>query len=264
MAWFEKEMDYARESLEKVSRVAVAEAGEKLADVMREGITEASGELREVVFSASREVDAKLDKISAELHSQRQFTKDDVRELVDYAAEKLAATVDERVSVMRVEITSLMQERVEYLKAEVDSFFIRRQEDLARERRRLVANILIAVVASVAMGGVSLMYHRTLAGGMDIFGLFRAVFVALMAGYGVYLLVRFARRYRSMAEHRKDLFFLAMRYWGVLRPESVFGHAVLILVLIALYAVLFFPLEIAQAIGNEALIRWVSGLRGVK
>jgi len=262
MVWFEKEMDYARESLEKVSRTAVEEAGVKLADVMREGIAEASGELREVVSGASREVDAKLDKISAELHSQRQFTKDDVRELVDYAADKLAATMDERVQVMKTEITSLVQERVEYLKVEVDSFFIRRQQDLARERRRLAANILIAVTASVVMGGVSLMYHRGVAGGMDMFGLFRAVFLALTGGYGVFLLVRWVLRYRSMSEHRKDLFFLAMRYWGVLRPESVFGHVLLILLLIVVYGLLFFPSEVAQWIGNEMLIRWVARLRG--
>jgi hypothetical protein len=50
----------------------------------------------------------------------------------------------------------------------------------------------------------------------------------------------------------------------VLRPESVFGHVLLILILIAFYALLFFPLEVTRMIGNEALIRWVSGLRGIK
>ena len=50
----------------------------------------------------------------------------------------------------------------------------------------------------------------------------------------------------------------------MLRPESVFGHVLLILVLIAFYALLFFPLEAARMLGNESLIRWVSGLHGVK
>ena len=39
------------------------------------------------------------------------------------------------------------------MKSEVDSFFIRRQQDLARERRRLLVNVLIAVLAS--LGGSS-------------------------------------------------------------------------------------------------------------
>ncbi|MGE5027045.1 MAG: hypothetical protein ACM3JK_01080 [Betaproteobacteria bacterium] len=265
MAWFEKEMDYARESLEQVSRTAIEEAATKLDGVVREGIAQASGELRQVVSGASREVDAKLDKISSELHSQRQFTKDDVKELVDYAADKLGATIDNRVHVMKTEITGLVQDRVEYLKREVDSFFIQRQHDLARERRRLIANILIAVTASIGMGALSLMYHRALlGGGLDMYGLFRVVFLSLTGGYGVYLLVKLVLKYRSMAEHKKDLVFLVMKYWGVLRPESVFGHVLLILILLVLYAVLFFPQEIAHWLGNETLIRWVGGLRGIK
>jgi hypothetical protein len=264
MAWFEKEMDYARESLERVSRMTIEEAGERLGDVMRDGIAQASRELRHVVTEASREVDTKLDKISAELHNQRQFTKDDVKELVDYAAARLGATIDERVQVAKAEIAGLVQDRVEYLKQEVDTFFIRRQEDLARERRRLMANILIAVVASLVMGGLSLTYHRVLLGTLDVFGFFRAVFVALTAGYGVYLLVKLVRRYRSMSEHRKDLVYLFMRYWGVLRPESVFGHVVLLLVLLALYGALFFPEEIARWLGSETLMRWVRTLRGLR
>lgn len=264
MAWFEKEMDYARESLEQVSRVAVEQAGEKLTGVVQGGLVQASSELREAIQGASREVDLKLDKISAELHSQRQFTKDDVIELVDYAADKLGATIDERVRVMKAEITGLVQDRIEYLKREVDDFFIQRQQDLARERRRLVANILIAVAASIVMGGLSLMYHRALLGGMDMYGLFRVVFLSLSGGYGVYLLVRLVLKYRSMSEHKKDLVFLAMKYWGVLRPESIFGHMLRILILLALYAVLFFPQELGQMIGNDTLVRWLGGLHRVK
>ncbi|MDD5241326.1 MAG: hypothetical protein PHG47_06345 [Sulfuricella sp.] len=264
MAWFEKEMDYARESLEQVSRVAVEQAGEKLTGVVQGGLIQASGELREAVLNASHEVDLKLDKISAELHNQRQFTKDDVMELVDYAADKLGTTIDDRVRVMKAEITSLVQDRIEYLKREVDDFFIQRQQDLARERRRLIANILIAVAASIVMGGLSLMYHRALLGGMDMYSLFRVVFLSLTGGYGVYLLVRLVLKYRSMSEHKKDLVFLAMKYWGVLRPESVFGHLLLILVLLVFYAVLFFPQELGQVIGSDTLVRWLGGLHQIK
>jgi hypothetical protein len=92
MAWFEKEMDYARESLEMISRESIDRAAEKLNGVVKEGIAEASGELREVVLGASKEVDAKLDKISAEMHSHRSLTKDDINEVVDYAAPLMTAS----------------------------------------------------------------------------------------------------------------------------------------------------------------------------
>lgn len=262
MTWFEKEMDYARENLEQVSRTAIDHASEKLDGVVREGIAQASGEMREVVLSASQEVDAKLDKISAELHSQRQFTKDDVVELVDYAAEKLGSTLDQRVHVMREEITALIQEKVEYLKHEVDAFFIQRQQDLARERRRLIANVLIAVAASLAMGILSLMFHRVGQGNLDMLGIFRIVFASLGGGYLVYLLVNMVIKYRRMSEHRKDFVFLTMKYWGILRPESLFSHVALVVVLLALGALLFFPEYIGRWLGSETLLRWAAQIRG--
>jgi vacuolar-type H+-ATPase subunit H len=258
MAWFEKEMDYARESLEKVSEHAIERAGERL----NATVHEASKELREIVTGASREVDAKLDKISDELHAQRQFTKSDVKELVDYAAEKLGATVDARILVMKQEITNLVQEKVEYFKREVDSFFVQRQQDLARERRRLIANVAIAIAAAFVMGWVSLMYHRVLGGTMDLFGVFRAVFIALAGGYAVYMVVAWVRRYRQMSEHRKDLMFLTMRYWGVIKPESVFGHLLWILLLLVMYGVIFYPDVLARLTGSEALMKWIGALHG--
>ena len=257
MTWFQKEMDYARESLEKVSAHAIDEAANKLNIVVRDGIAEAGSELREIVTGASHEIDAKLDKISLELHDQRQFTKSDVKELVDYAAEKLGATIDDRVLVMKQEITNLVQDKVEYFKAEVDTFFIKRQQDIARERRRLILNILLAVGASFLMGGVSLMYQRYSAGTVNLLGIFRIVFVSLTAGYLVYMFVSMLRRYRQMSEHRKDVMFLAMRYWGFLRPESLLGHLLLVVVLILLYGLIFYPEQLVQLSGSEALSNWL-------
>ncbi len=257
MTWFQKEMDYARASLEQVSAHAIGEAADKLNNVVREGISEASGELREIVSGASQDIDAKLDKISLELHEQRQFTKSDVKELVDYAAEKLGATMDARVVVMKQEITNLVQDKVEYFKAEVDDFFIKRQLDIARERRRLLMNILLAVAASFLMGGVSLMYQRYSAGTVDLLGIFRIVFVSLAAGYLVYMLFSLLRRYRQMSEHRKDVMFLAVRYWGFLRPESVLGHLLLLGLLAVLYGVVFYPELMVQLSGSETLSKWL-------
>lgn len=262
MAWFEKEMDYARESLEKVAEHAIDRAGERLGQTVQEGIAAASRELRDIVMGASREVDSKLDKISEELHNQRQFTKSDVKELVDYAAEKLGATLDARIAVAKEEISSLVQQKVEYFKQEIDGFFLQRQRDLARERRRLVANVLIAVAAAFLMGWVSLIYHRVLGGSLDLFGVFRAVFVALAAGYGVYVVVAWFRRYRRMDEHKKDLMFLTLRYWGVLKPENLFGHLLLVVVLACLYVLLFYPDELARLTGSSTLIEWVNRLHG--
>ena len=264
MVWFKDEMDYARESLQKTSESAIERAGDKLSAVVREGISDASGELREVIMGASHEVDVKLDKISVELHNQRTFTKADVKELVDYAADKLAITMDERIYVMKTEITALVQEKVEYFKLEVDSFFVQRQQDLARERRRLIANVLIAVSASFIVGAGSLLYQRYAQGTLNMFDIFRVVLASLTGGYSVYLLVKLVQRYTRMSEHKKDLVYLGMRYWGVLRPESVFVHLLLLALLLVMFGMLFFPEQVARMSGSETLIHWVHQLRGIK
>ncbi len=255
MAWFEKEMNYAREQLTNASRDSIALAGDRLAEVVRDGAEKVGSELREVVQSTSHEIDAKLDKISAELHNQRQFTKDDVRELVDYAADRFSSALDQRMVVARQEISDLVQEKVEYFKVEVDQFFIRRQKDLARERQRLWWNVVIAVMTSIAVGVVSWFYQHVARGQLDLFGVFRIVFGSLSGGYVVYLLVRLWIRWRSMAEHRKDAVFMAMRYWGVLRPDSLFMNVAMLVVMLLLLQMVLFPEWLEHLPGGRELTR---------
>ncbi len=241
MVWFQKEMDYARDSLKEAAETSIERAGDKLSNVARESIGEASAELREVVLATSREVDAKLDKISQELHAQRSFTKQDIEQLVDYAATRLGDTLDERIVKMKQETADLVQEKVELFKREVDGFFVQRQQDLARERRRLAINLLIAGGASLVAAWVSWLYQSSGNAQFTLFTVFRTVFAALTAGYLVYFLVKLAGRYVKMSEHRKDLLFLSMRYWGFLRPQSLFAHLMLVLLLISGWIILFDP-----------------------
>ncbi|MDO9189194.1 MAG: hypothetical protein Q7U24_04950, partial [Sulfurimicrobium sp.] len=78
----------------------------------------------------------------------------------------------------------------------------------------------------------------------------------------VFLLVNMVIKYRRMSEHRKDFVFLTMKYWGILRPESLFSHALLVVFLVALGALLFFPEYIGRWLGSETLLRWVAQLKG--
>ncbi|MDA8129765.1 MAG: hypothetical protein M0Z73_13860 [Betaproteobacteria bacterium] len=258
MAFFDKSIEHAKESLAEVSREAIEHAGDRLSGVVREGVSQAGTELKDVIWRASQEIDAKLDKISDELHEQRQFTKDDVRELVDYAGERLGTLMDARIVHAKAEFSSLVQEKVEYFKREVDSFFIERQRDLARERRRLFINVAIAILASLSLGFVSWLYHEYLGGGLDVFAIFRIVFASLAGGYAAYLAVKLLRRWLAMSEHKKDTLFLVSRYWGVLRPESVFGTLLLVCVMAVVVGFLLFPDQMARFTGGE---RWLKALR---
>lgn len=258
MAWFQKEMDYAKESLTAASEAAIDRAGERLSDVLRTGVQTAGQELKEVVAGASVEIDAKLDKISTELHNQRQFTKDDVKELVDYAADRLSNVLDDRIQVMKHEISELVEDKTEYFKTQVDEFFIQRQQDLARERRRLVMNIGLAFLASIAVGGVSLFYRGLGKGPVDMMTVFRIVLASLAGGYVVYLGSTMLNRWMALSEHRKDALFLAARYWGWLRPGSVFATLLVLAVMLLFAVVMLFP---EDAIRLLHLSEWLSRFR---
>jgi hypothetical protein len=244
MAWFQKEIDYAKESLAAASDSAINKAGERL--------TEA---LKDVVAGASTEIDHKLDKISVELHNQRQFTKDDVKELVDYAAERLSYVLDDRIIVMKREISALVEEKTEYLKTQVDDFFIQRQRDLALERRRLWMNIVLAFIASLAVGGVSLFYRGIGKGPVDMLTVFRIVLASLAGGYVVYLGSTMLNRWMALSEHRKDALYVAARYWGWLRPGSVFATLLVLLALLLFSIFMLFP---EQAVSLLHLHDWMS------
>lgn len=233
---FEKTIDYARDSLVAAADAAAERAGERLG---------------QVVDNASQAIDQKLDKISSELHSQRQFTKDDVKELVDYAAGQLSQVLDQRIAVMRQEITGLVEEKTEYFKREIDDFFVKRQQDLARERRRLLINIVLAAGTALGVGAVSLFYKGVQQ--WDMLTVFRVVLASLAGGYSVWLALSLVRGWMQMTEHKKDMVFLAARYWGWLRPASIFSTLLVFAILGMLSLILVFPDEFLRLIGQPIL-----------
>jgi hypothetical protein len=76
--------------------------------------------------------------------------------------------------------------------------------------------------------------------------------------------VAWVRHYRQMSEHRKDLVFLTMKYWGFLKPESLFAHLLLILVLLALYGLIFYPDTLVRLTGSDLLRKWIGAMHGTK
>ena len=84
------------------------------------------------------------------------------------------------------------------------------------------------------------------------------MFASLAGGYTAYLAVKLLRRWLSMSEHKKDTLFLVSRYWGVLRPESIFGTLILVCLMAILVGFLLFPDQIAQLTGSE---KWLKTLR---
>jgi len=56
MAFFDKSIEHAKESLAEVSREAIDHAGKRLSVVVNEGVSQAGSELQEVIWRASQEM----------------------------------------------------------------------------------------------------------------------------------------------------------------------------------------------------------------
>jgi hypothetical protein len=155
-------------------------------------------------------------------------------------ATKLSVVLDQRIEVMRQQITQLVEEKTEYFKAEIDDFFIKRQMDLARERRRLALNIVLASGAALAVRA-QFRCSTKASSEWDMLTVFRVVLASLAGGYSVWLVLSLLRGWLRMSEHRKDMVFLAARYWGWLRPASIFSTLAIMLLLALMSLVLVFP-----------------------
>ena len=56
MAFFDKTIDHAKDSLAEVSREAIDHAGKRLSDVVKDGVSQAGTELKDVIWQASQEI----------------------------------------------------------------------------------------------------------------------------------------------------------------------------------------------------------------
>ena len=92
---------------------------------------------------------------------------------------------------------------------------------------------------------------------MDLFSLFRIISASLAGGYAAYLVGRLVRRWMSLSEHKKDTLYVVSRYWGALRPGSVFGALLLVCLMTALVGFLLFPEQLARLAGGEQLLKWI-------
>ena len=116
-----------------------------------------------------------------------------------------------------------------------------------------IANKLgVGGVAALAVGAVSLFYKGIQE--WDLLTVFRVVLASLAGGYSVWLVLSLLRGWLRLSEHRKDMVFLAARYWGWLRPASIFSTLAILLILALLSLALIFPHE-ALLILNQYILK---------
>jgi hypothetical protein len=233
-----------RDELDQVKEAIGDVVDTKLSPMIGGAISQASTELGSVVKQASDQLQANIVLLSNEIHDQRRVTKEDVMSLIDYAADKIGKTVDERITVVKQEVSQLLTEKVAHLRSELEDAAI-------RSRKTLYFNLSVSVLTALAMAVIGLVYRKITLNELDVFSLFRVLLLSSAVGTGLFSALKMFTSWRGMNRTKKNVAAVAISYLGILRPNGALGMCVLSLVLLLGWAfVTFYP-----AFGHLHLMR---------
>jgi hypothetical protein len=224
-----------RDELEQVKDAIGDVVDAKLNPMIGGAISQASAELGNVVKQASDQLQTNIVLLSNEIHDQRRVTKDDVMVLIDYAADKIGKTIDERLAVAKHEVSVLVTEKVAHLRGELEDAAV-------RSRKTLYFNLSVSVLTALVMAAIGLVYRKITLDELDVFSLFRVLLLSGAVGTGLFSVLKMFTSWRGMNRTKKNVAAVAISYLGILRPNGALGMCVLSLVLLLGWAfVTFYP-----------------------
>ena len=202
---------------------AIATAGQELSKVVKQArddidvtLSKASTELNALVIRASAEVQAGIEKISTEIHQHRSLTADDLKLLVDYAAQKMGETMDKRLQVAKQEATAFVTERVAHLKNELEDAAI-------KSRKTLYANLAISLVTALGMAAIGVIYKKISIGELDVFAAFRVFLLSAATGTAVFSGLKIIQNWMGLNKNKKNAATIFVNQLSVLRPNGAIG-----------------------------------------
>ncbi|MDQ7989967.1 MAG: hypothetical protein REI09_10090 [Candidatus Dactylopiibacterium sp.] len=217
--------DWTKE-LRQVKAASSEIVEQQISPMLREAIAQAGDQLSRVVDEAGSRVQENIETLSREIHAQRSLTREDLRELIDYASDKIGSTVDARLLRARQEVSTLFAEKVTELRAEF--------EDAARRTRRtLYLNLALSAGAALAMAAVGFLYKKVSLGEVDVFTVFRVLLLSLAVGTGLFSALRLLGNWREMSGTRRNIATTVLGMMGIFRPNGALGLLALCVLLLA-------------------------------
>jgi histone H3/H4 len=169
-----------------------------------------------------------IKKAGHEFSSQRQLTKEDMQQLIRYAADEFGAALDQRIEKARDEARHLIQSQIVEIREQLT-------EAANEQKRATIRNASVAIGATIIVGLLSLLYNRFFHGEMNLIDLFRSFFLALVAGYGAWLAYRYTHAYFQAPRFKRNAIILGVRYFEVLKPKGAFGHLLAFFLIVCLW-----------------------------
>lgn len=167
-------------------------------------------------------------KAGHEFSSQRQLTKEDMQQLIRYAADQFGTVLDERIEKARDETRQLIQTQIVEIREQLT-------EAANEQKRATIRNASVAIGATIIVGMVSLFYNRYFHGEMNLIDIFRTLFLSLAAGYAAWLVFRYSQSYFQAPRFKRNAIILGVRYFEVLKPKGAIGHLLAFALIICLW-----------------------------
>lgn len=183
---------------------------------------------KEEIEHFGERLESAIKKAGHEFSSQRQLTKEDMQQLIRYAAEQFGEVLDQRIEKARDEAKHLIQTQIVEIREQLS-------EAANEQKRATVRNASVAIGATIIVGMVSLFYNRYFNGEINLIDVFRSVFLALVAGYAAWLVFRYTHSYLQAPRFKKNAIILGVRYFEVLKPKGAIGHLLAFSLIICLW-----------------------------
>lgn len=183
---------------------------------------------KEEIEHFGERLEGAIKKAGHEFSSQRQLTKDDMQQLIRYAAEQFGTVLDERIEKARDEAKHLIQSQIVEIREQLT-------EAANEQKRATVRNASVAIGATIIVGMVSLFYNRYFHGEMNLIDIFRSLFLALVAGYAAWLVFRYTHAYFQAPKFKKNAIILGVRYFEVLKPKGAIDHLLAFSLIVCLW-----------------------------
>ena len=173
--------------------------------------------LKEAVADASENIGKHIDVISQEINKQRHMTRQDVEALIDYAALKFGAVLDDRIEKAKEETAQLVTDKLNEVRGQLS--------DAATQQKQVaVRNASVAASAAVFVAILSLAYNKLLHGEIDLLVLFRVSLLALAVGHAVILVFGLLGNYMKSSQDKKNIIIVGAQYLGVFKPKGLLAH----------------------------------------
>lgn len=205
----------------------------------KEDIDHLGETLNGTLQKASDKIEDRIGQLSLEIGKHRNLTKNDIENLIDYAALKFGHAIDERIEKAKSETALLVTEKVTEIRQQLT--------DAANEQKRVaIRNATVAVSAAIIIGVISLLYKRFFFGELDLLTIFRVILLAFACGHGVWLLSKFISEYWHSSHTKKNAILIGAQYLGIFKVKGTIGHILLFIIVISLWALLNFLPQLKQ------------------